>query len=111
MLIVGLEESKIDGVEMIRIRCKALGRHSRLHVERWRSKQRYSGLYSAQIKNQRKCMQSDKRGRVRLFCIGGSWLRPHQEQDPWRCDRSADPMMQRKLCSFGRAGLDAPIGD
>jgi hypothetical protein len=83
---------------------QALGRYSRLHVERWRSKQRYPGLYSARIKIRGNvCRVTNEGGRDFLYWRQLS--RPDQEQGPWRCDCSADPMMQRKLCSFGWAAL------
>jgi len=55
-------------------------------------------------------MQSDKRGRAETFCIGGSCQGPDQEQDPGAVQPCwAEPMMQPKLCEFGRNDFSAPL--
>jgi hypothetical protein len=84
MLIVGFGELKIDKVGNDQNQGVSVRKASCGMMEVKAALPRF--VLSAD-QNQRKCMQSDKRGRVRLFCIGGSPLRPRQEQHPWRCDR------------------------
>jgi hypothetical protein len=66
-------------------------------------------LYRARIKIRGNVCRVTNEGGLRLFVLEAAVQGPDQEQGPGRCNRWAEPMMQRKLCGVGRGGFSAPL--